>query len=167
MKSHLFILTFMLCTINAFANETCSRVATINYQKVLVDAGNNRRGEGLRFYLEKDPVSKKLLDDYQEKNKPTIFNASASTAGSIMVLAGLLQTNQTDGVQNSNTLIFSGSILIALSYLTTKTLQLNNEKILNEAVEEYNKRNTPRIYFSPFKDNNGGSAIGFGLQQEF
>ena len=167
MKNYLFILIFTLCSINAFANETCSRVATINYQKVLVDAGNNRRGEGLRFYLEKDPVSKKLLDDYQEKNKPTIFNASASTAGSIMVLAGLLQTNQADGVQNSNTLIFSGSILIALSYLTTKTLQLNNEKILNEAVEEYNKRNTPRIYFSPFKDNNGGSAIGFGLQQEF
>lgn len=59
-----FLLFFMIS--NAVAEKTCSRVATINYQQVLVDAGSNKKGEGLRFYLEKDPISKKLLDKYQE-----------------------------------------------------------------------------------------------------
>jgi hypothetical protein len=164
------ILLIILLFINSFwvhANQTCSRVATINYQNVLVDAGSNKRGEGLRFYLEKDPVSKSLLNEYQEKDKPTIFSASTSTAGSILILSGLLQTNQSSGIQNSNTLIYGGALLVALSYLTSKTLKFSNEKILKEAVDQYNKRNTPRIYFSPYKDNNGNSSVGFGLQQEF
>jgi hypothetical protein len=163
------LIIFLLFTnsIIVHANQTCSRVATINYQNVLVDAGSNKRGEGLRFYLEKDPASKTLLNEYQEKDKPTIFSASASTAGSILILSGLLQTNQSSGIQNSNTLIYGGALLVALSYLTSKTLQFSNEKILKEAVDQYNKRNTPRIYFSPYKDNNGNSSVGFGMQQEF
>ncbi len=152
---------------NCIANQTCSRVATINYQKSLVDSGSNKRGEGLRFYLDKDPVSKNLLNEYQAKNKPTIFSASTSTAGSILILTGLLQTNDSDGIQNSNTLLYSGAFLVALSYLTSKTLKYNNEKLLKEAVDQYNKRNSPRIYFSPYKDNNGNSSLGFGFQQEF
>lgn len=152
---------------NLFANETCSRVATINYQKVLVDAGTNKRGEGLRFYLEKDPVSKSLLDEYQNKDKPTLFSASTSTVGSLLILSGLLQTNESEGIQNSNTLLYGGALLVAISYLTSKTLKFSNEKLLKEAVDQYNKRNTPRIYFSPYKDNNGNSSLGFGFQQEF
>ncbi len=163
----LILLSLIMASLNSFAQETCSRVATINYQKVLVDAGSNKKGEGLRFYLEKDPVSSKLLDQYQEENKPTLFSASTSTAGSLLVLAGLLQTNKSDGIQNNNTLIYSGSILIALSYLTSKTMKFSSEKTLDQAIKQYNKRNTPRIYFSPFKDNNGNSNIGLGLQQEF
>lgn len=164
----LLLISFLIFYLsNSMANETCSRVATINYQKVLVDAGSNKQGEGLRFYLEKDPISTKLLNNYQKENKPTIFAASASTAGSLMILAGLLQTNNVPGIQNSNTLIYGGGVLVALSYLTSKTIQYSNEKILKEAVDQYNKRNTPRIYFSPYRDNNGSSGVGFGIQREF
>ncbi|MDP7321345.1 MAG: hypothetical protein QF441_12085 [Bacteriovoracaceae bacterium] len=151
----------------SYANKTCSRFAVINYQKVLVDAGTNKKGEGLRFYLEKDSTSKELLDKYQEKNKPTIFSASASTAGSLLIMAGLLQTNNSEGVQNNNTLIYGGAILVALSYLTSKTMMYSNEKILNEAINQYNKRNSPKIYFSPFQDSKAKTGLGLGIQQEF
>lgn len=160
-----FILISTLST--CLAVDTCSRVAVVNYQEVLVDAGTGKMGEGLRFYLERDPVSKKLLDEYQEKNKPTIWRASASTVGSLFILASLSQTSEETGIQNKNTLLYTGGALIALSYLTSKTLKYSNEKILKSAVDHYNKRNSPHIYFSPYKDNNNSTGIGVGLQQEF
>ena len=165
MKFFIFLTFFISFT--CLSQETCSRIATINYQKVLVDAGSNKKGEGLRFYLEKDPISKKLIDQYQAENKPTIFSASASTAGSVLVLAGLLQTNKSEGIQNNNTLIYGGSILIALSYLSSKTMKFSSEGLLDQAVKQYNKRNSPKIYFSPFINDSGGSNLGLGLQQEF
>ncbi|HLW56607.1 MAG TPA: hypothetical protein VKY27_04425, partial [Bacteriovoracaceae bacterium] len=65
------ILILLLNSLSVFAAETCSRVAIINYQEVLVDVSSSNRGEGLRFYLEKDEVAKGLLDEYQENNRPT------------------------------------------------------------------------------------------------
>ena len=165
MKFYLFL--FLLIPTSLFANETCSRVAIINYQEILVDAGSGKRGEGLRFYLEKDPVSKELLDTYQKKNKPTVLNASASTLGSIMILSGILQTSEAGAVSTQNTLIYGGSLLIAVSYLAAKTMKYNNEKYLKQAVDQYNKRNSPRIYFSPYRDDNGQSGVGFGLRRNF
>lgn len=163
----LLLVTLIFFTFEAIAAETCSRVATINYQEVLVDAGSGKMGEGLRFYLEKDPESKKLLDEYQKRNKPTLWSASASTLGSVMILSSLLQTNESSGIQNKNTLLYGGVMLVALSYLTSKTLKYSNEKYLKESIDQYNKRNSPRIYFSPFKENNGSSGVGFGVQQGF
>lgn len=160
------LLFLLILTINVgFSAEVCSRRAIVNYQEILVDGGSNKKGEGLRFYLEKDMHSKDLLDEYQSKNKPTIWAAATSTFGSLMIFSSLLQTNESEGVQNRNTLLFSGGILVALSYLVTKTTQYNNEDILKRAVDQYNKRNLPRIYFSPYNNNSPG--IGIGVQQEF
>ena len=167
MKIILLLFISVLST-QLIAAEICSRVATINYQEVLVDAGSDKPGEGLRFYLEKEPESKSLLDEYQEKNKPTLLNASASTLGSLLVLASLMQTGSDQSVQNRNNLLYGGFSLIALSYLSTKTRQLNNEKLLEESIEQYNKRNKPRIYFYPHKDNNSkSSGLGLGIQRDF
>ena len=47
---------------SAWGAETCSRVASINYQEVLIDVSSNNRGEGLRYYLAKDQIAKELLD---------------------------------------------------------------------------------------------------------
>lgn len=151
----------------AYGDSTCSRVATINYQEVLVDAGTGKMGEGLRFYLEKDPESLALLNEYQTKNKPTPWTAAASTVGSLMLLSGLLQSTQQSVLGDKNTLISGGVVLVTLSYLMSKTVKLNNEKYLNLAIDQYNKRNNPRIYFSPFRDDNGASGVGFGLQKGF
>lgn len=164
-----FYLTFFICfaTLQAFASETCSRVAIINYQEVLVDTSSNGKGEGLRYYLQKDATAESLLNEYQEKNKPSIWSAAASTTGSIMILGGILQTNDAkSGITNRNTLIYGGLLLTTISYLFSKTLKFGHEQILKRSVDQYNKRNLPRIYFSPFKDNNSVGA-GIGVQQEF
>jgi hypothetical protein len=163
----LLLIYLIISQISAFAVDTCSRIAVVNYQEVLVDAGSGKMGEGLRFYLEKDPLSKDLLDKYQKKNAPTIWSASASTVGSLLVLASLSQTSEEEGIQNKNTLLYTGAALVALSYLTSKTVKYSNEKILKSAVDHYNKRNSPHIYFSPYKANNNSSGLGIGLQQDF
>lgn len=157
---------FLLGLAKAYAVDTCSRVAVINYQEVLVDAGSSKKGEGLRFYLEKDQVAKELLDEYQEKNRPSAWSAGTSTIGSLMVLAGLTQTGDSDGIANRNTLLYGGGILVAITYLTSKTIQYNNEGILKQAVDQYNKRNRPQIFFSPYGDGNT-TGFGVGLNQEF
>jgi hypothetical protein len=147
------------------ANESCNRRAIVNYQEILVDGGAKKKGEGLRYYLEKDIHAKELLDTYQKRNEPTIWAAAGSTIGSVLIFSGLLQTNETDGIQNRNTLLFGGGILVALSYLITKTIQYNNEELLKRSVDQYNKRNLPRIYFSPYGDNVPG--VGVGVTGEF
>lgn len=161
----LFSLLIFL-SIGVFGNETCSRVAVINYQEILVDAGSSKKGEGLRYYLEKDPISKELLDKYQKKNKPSNWGAASSSLGSLLILSGLLQTNETEGFANRDSLLYSGAILIGISYLTSKTLQYNNEEYLKQAVDQYNKRNSPKIYFNPYTDGNN-TGLGVGVVKEF
>ncbi len=160
------ILSLLIGLTAAHGAETCSRVAVINYQEVLVDAGSSKKGEGLRFYLEKDPIANELLNEYQEKNRPSVWSAGASTLGSLMLLGGITQTSDSSGLADRNTLIYGGSILIAITYLTSKTLQYNNEEILKQSVDQYNKRNKPKIFFSPYSDN-GSSGLGLGVTQEF
>ncbi len=160
------IAIFTLLITSAHTAETCSRVAIINYQEVLVDAGASKKGEGLRFYLEKDDQAKDLLNEYQERNRPTIWGAATSTLGSVMILAGLVQTNNDGNVQNKNTFILGGAVLVAMSYLTSKTLQYNNETLLKSAVDQYNKRNLPQIYFTAPNDE-ANSGFGLGYTQEF
>lgn len=167
MKLTILLLIFIL-SFRAIADETCSRTATINYQEVLVDVSASYRGEGLRYYLEKDQVSKDLLDEYQENNRPTWKSAAMSTIGTAMVLGGFLRSDSkaNETFASKNVLIFGGATLIAVSYLMSKTNQYSNEHLLYKAVEEYNKRNTPRIYFGPVGsiDNIG---VGAGLQKDF
>jgi hypothetical protein len=150
----------------AYGNS-CSRVAAINYQEVLVDVSNNR-GEGLRYYLEKDPIAKELLDQYQDNNKSTWKKAALSTVGSGMILGGLLRSNdgENETFTGRNSLLFGGAILVAVSYLITKTNQYNNEYLLLKSIDEYNKRNNPKIYFSPDQTQDG-LGLEIGIKKEF
>lgn len=163
----LTIIVTLLFSLSLPAAEICSRVATINYQEVLVDVSSNNRGEGLRYYLDKDEVSKQLLDEYQENNRPTWRSAALSTLGTGMLLAGFLRSNEGEGETFSRpSLLVGGAALIAVSYLISKTKQYNNEYLLSKSVEEYNKRNTPRIYLAPVGDEKG-VGLGVGVGQEF
>ncbi len=166
--SIILVLPLWAATGTTATTETCSRIASINYQEVLVDVSNNNRGEGLRYYLEKDQVAKELLDEYQENNHSTWKSAALSTLGSAMILGGALRTSsgQNEKFTNRNFLIFGGAAFIALSYLISKTNQFNNEYLLIKSVEEYNKRNTPKIFFSP-TDPKNGVGLGIGASQEF
>lgn len=151
-----------------YAAETCSRVATINYQEVLVDVSSNNRGEGLRYYLEKDQVSKGLLDEYQENNRPSWKTAALSTFGTAMILGGILRTGsgEDESFTNRNVLIVGGITMIAVSYLVSRTNQYRNEYLLQKSVDEYNKRNTPKIYLTPL-DTQKGMGLGVGMSKEF
>ncbi len=148
--------------------EPCGRTAVVNYQEVLVDASSSNQGEGLRYYLQKDPVSKRLLDEYQENNRPRWQGAALSTLGTAMVIGSFLRANDGEGdtLTGRNTLLYGGITMIAVSYLISRTQQHNNEELLQRSVEEYNKRNSPRIYFSA-DPSNGRTGYGMGVQQEF
>lgn len=150
------------------AAETCSRVATINYQEVLVDVSSNNRGEGLRYYLEKDRVATQLLNEYQENNRPSWKTAALSTVGTGMILGGILRTGSGEGESftNRNVLLVGGVSMIAISYLISRTSQYKNEYLLQNSVDEYNKRNTPKIYLTPL-DTKKGLGVGVGVGQEF
>lgn len=166
-KLTILLFSLLLCS-SLKAAETCSRVATINYQEVLVDASGNNRGEGLRYYLEKDPNARELLNEYQDNNRPSWKGAAMSTLGTAMILGSLLSTSsgRTENVTGRNFLLFGGISLIGVSYLISKTNQYNNEYLLLKSIEEYNKRNTPRIFFAP-TDPNNGVGFGMGVGQEF
>jgi hypothetical protein len=165
LKRILLILSVLYSSV-IFGVETCSRTATINYQDVLVDTSSSNRGEGLRFYLAKDPLAKELLDQYQKNNRPTWKSAAASTFGTGMILAGILRNDSgaDEAFTNKNFLIIGGISLIGFSYLVSKTNQYRNEYLLLNSIEEYNKRNNPKIFFAPTSD---GKGAGLGIGKEF
>ena len=70
----------------ASATETCSRIATINFQEVLVDTNSTDKGEGLRFHLEKDPIAKEYLNLYQKNSAITWPTALIGTTGTGILL---------------------------------------------------------------------------------
>jgi len=158
----------IILSLPSWAAETCSRVATINYQEVLVDVSSNKKGEGLRYYLEKDQASKELLDDYQKNIRPSWQSASVSTLGSGMILAGLLRSTEgtNEGFTSREFLLLGGLGLITLNYLVLITNEHHNERLLTQSIETYNKRNTPKIFFAP-SGNKEGIGLGVGVGQEF
>ena len=142
----IFLFIFLiLFTPSAFAIEACSRVAIINYQEILVDSNSSEKGEGLRFHLEKDPIAKEYLDAYQKKSSILWPSAVLGTAGTGLILYGLFNSD----VEDQRLFIISGSATLIVNFLVARTLEVTNENNLNRAIEEYNKRNLPKIFFNP------------------
>ena len=40
----------LILSYSAHSTDTCSRIATINYQDILIDTSSTKKGEGLRYY---------------------------------------------------------------------------------------------------------------------
>jgi hypothetical protein len=114
-------------------------------------------------------VAKKLLESYQENNRPRWQSAALSTFGTALTLAGIVRSGEgrNETLTGKNTLIFGGLTMIAVSYLISRTNQYNNEWLLQRSIEEHNKRNTPRIFFSAEPDKNRGSGFGLGIQKDY
>lgn len=153
MKTVILITLLFFSFINAYAQEVCSRVAIVNYQEVLVDTNSNQKGEGLRFYLDKDPVAKSYLDKYQEGNDIKIENAIMGTIGTGLVLGGFMTS---DDSKQKRVLLISGISLLLVNFLAAKTSEFANENNLLRAIKEYNKKNLPKIFFQPSAQTNGG-----------
>lgn len=141
----LFYTLFFLQISRTSATETCSRIATINYQEVLVDTNSTDKGEGLRFHLEKDPTAREYLNLYQKNSAITWPTALIGTTGTGILLYGFLNRNSGD----RPVYLISGASVILVNFLIARTVENNNEKNLTRAIEEYNKRNLPKIYFDP------------------
>lgn len=142
------ILNFIMTSLAAM--ETCSRTAVINYQEVLVDTNSNQKGEGLRYYLEKDLVARDYLDKYQDGTRLKWYQAIPGSVGTGLTLVGILSP----GDNNRRSLIIGGITLILVNFLVAKTLEAANEENLQKSIEEYNKRNLPIIHFNQGKDQN-------------
>lgn len=172
------LLLSLVISSNAIAVNVCGRSAIINYQEVLIDTSTTKRGDGLRYYLEKDLLAKKYLDEYQQKNLPKWYNAAVGTVGTSMVLLSLGRLGPFQDANSTTQKIWaiSGLSILVLNFLLVKTLEYSNERLLLRSIEEYNKRNLPQIYFSPYQSNPddkmGGSGessygISTGIIKEF
>lgn len=157
--SLLIILTFF--SHHALSIETCSRTAIVNYQEVLIDTSSNEKGEGLRFYLEKDEIAKKYLDEYQEGTKIGWHNAALGTLGTGSIVASLFTNDDSSKRQG---LLIVGAVLIGVNFFVARTLENRNEDNLLKAIEEYNKRNLPKIYFNPESSNEDAGQNTQGYQ---
>lgn len=136
------IILFIFMT-QAFAVETCSRVAVIDGQEVLIDTSTAEKGEGLRFYLEKDPIAKSYLDKYQKGTEMKWQSAFVGTLGTVLIVAGILTGSDS---KKRTSYILGGSSLMAVNFLLSKTMANTNERNLDRSIEEYNKRNAPGIF---------------------
>jgi hypothetical protein len=144
------------------AVETCSRLAVINYQEVLVDTNSTEKGEGLRFHLEKDPLAKSYLDTYQEGTQIRWQNAAMGTLATSMMLGGIF----TNDSSKKRTMLIGGATIMIINFLVAKTLDSANESNLIKAIEEYNKRNLPKIYFNPERDSSKSTGPGVSMAIE-
>ncbi len=162
----LFILFGIICNQTANAVQTCSRVAVINFQEVLVDSNASEKGEGLRYHLEKDPIALEYLNTYQKNSAIHWPNAIIGSAGTGLLLLGFFSSNS----QDRQIYIISGSATILVNFLIARTLEVGNEVNLNRSIEEYNKRNLPKIYFNPGDDRESRldfSGLKIGLAKEW
>jgi hypothetical protein len=160
----LFLVSFEMP--KALAVETCSRIAVINYQEVLVDANASEKGEGLRYHLEKDPVAKQYLDTYQKNSAIRWPNALLGTAGTGLLLFGFFTANS----QDRQVYLIAGGATILVNFLVARTLEVTNEANLNRAIQEYNKRNLPKIFFNPegIRESDAGlSGFKVGLNKDW
>ena len=147
------------------AEETCSRVATVNYQKVLLDTSSTRKGEGLRYLLEKDAQAKSWLDRYQQGTHIQWENALMGTLGTGLLLGGVMTSSSG---KRKKSLILGGMALIMVNFLVARTSERANEAHLIKAIEEYNKRNVPKIYLEVELDQNSRSThLALGGVWEF
>ena len=126
----------------AWAAKPCERVATVNHQEIPLETVSSGKGEGLRPYLEKDENALRHLDRYQERNRIRPFNTLLGIAGPGFLVAGLVLEPRSE---EKKTFLTWGVVLVATNFLVTRAIQGTSESYLEKAVEEYNKRNSPRI----------------------
>ena len=160
----LVIILLIFCN-QAQGLETCSRTAFIKYQEILVDTNFTLKGEGLRYYLEKDSEAKYYLDRYQEGTKLKWENAILGTIGTGLLLAGIFKNTDDINPQTMQEkkkkrmdLLVGGSFIIAIHFFAAFISEQHNEENLHRAIQEYNKRNLPHIEFNPLANDTKGRS---------
>jgi len=128
-----------------FAQDSCGRIATVNYQDIFIDSSSTKKGEGLRNFLAQTPESLTLLNEYQKNTSPNYVIAGASTVGFTLLLLGLTSNRESGGFYSKESLVSTGLVIMALSLVTSQTLKRQNEDRLMESIELYNSNGGPQI----------------------
>ena len=160
MTKYGLILINIFLSFSLLANDTCSRVAIINYQEVLVDINSTEKGVGLRNYLEKDKVAEEYLNKYQEGTGLRWQNAALGTLGVGLIIGGI--ASGSNNTERRDTMLVAGATTMLINFLVARTLDITNERNLNRAIEEYNKRNMPKIYYRPINKENAYAPLETG-----
>ena len=167
------LVTGLVSIYSPFAiSESCNRTATVNYQEVLVDTSPTLKGEGLRYFLARDPVALSQLDQYRKTNRTIWPNALIGITGVSLLLGGVFtkSTPEEGTFSGKKLLIMGGTATLLLNYLLAKTIAYQSEAHLLKAVEEYNSRNLPHIIFSPTVGDDPkhfSPGFGAGIYQSF
>lgn len=144
------------------ADEACSRIAIINQQEVLVDPSSTRKGEGLRFHLQKDDKAYNYLKKYQSVQENKWRPAILGSIGTGLILSAFV-TNSSD--KNRKGFLIAGASTLLVNFLITKTIESANEQYLYKAIEEYNKRNFPKIFLK--SDSQGRVSPGAYMEKNW
>ena len=143
--------TVIIFSTISLAEETCGRTAIVNNQPILVDISSSSKGEGLRPYLSKDPAAESYLNKYQEKILSPNYSAIIGSAGLGLAIGGsLLPSDGHVGSLDGKDLITLGLSVLAINFLVVQGIEFKHEQLLQKSVDEYNKRNQPKIYFIPY-----------------
>lgn len=86
-----------------------------------------------------------FLEKYQDGTKVQWHNAALGTLGTTMIISSFF-VNSTGG--NKKTLLIGGITSIVINFLMARTQESSNEKNLDRAILEYNKRNLPQIEYN-------------------
>ncbi len=166
-----FLITlFLFFSLTLLAEDlSCNRIAYVNYQKILVDSSSTIKGDGLKYLLDKDPIAKSYLETYQQNTLPSWKTAFINTFGVALAAVGIF-TNGDSGITHRNVLVGAGLSVIGINYFISRNKYKKNEENLMMSIREYNKRNTPKIYFSP--SGKTGSVLknwkfGFQIARSF
>jgi len=165
MRKIVFIISILTLSSGALSQgTTCDRSAYVNFEKVLIDSSSSIKGDGIKYLLEKDPKAYDYLKLYQESGRPSSRTAIVSSLGLGLSLGGYL-FGKSSGTPflNKNVLLGVGLSIVIGNFLYNRSKQAKNEKNLLNAIYEYNLRNTPKIYFAPYKSNKKNDSIGIGV----
>ena len=163
----IFVGAFLLWAFleSAWGSMPCERVAVINHQEVLLETTSRSKGEGLRPYLEKDEEALRHFERYQERNRIYPFNTLLGIAGPGLLLTGLVLDS---GSKQKKSFLGWGAVLVVTNFLVTKTIQGASESHLEKAIEEYNKRNFPKIDFNTYSPKAPRSgSLAFGIKKDW
>ena len=148
MKILVLLTIIVMCRVT-HGDEACSRIAIINQQEILVDPSTTRKGEGLRFHLEKDQVAKDYLKRYQDVGENKWRPATLGTIGTGLILGAFIANTSNN---NRKAMIIGGTSTLLINFLITKTIESANESLLLKSIQEYNKRHEPKIYIKSKDD---------------
>lgn len=121
------------CQSEAF-NPHCTRMAQVGERKIFVDPISLQKGEGLRSLYEEDPLSLKLLEEYQEGTKDLGNLAYIGTPG--VALTAWRLTSSDD--LSKDALFWGGISIVMTSFFVGRWMSDRNENYFQSALERYN-----------------------------